>query len=65
MDAYIIYLNADESIDATRKGSLARFINHSWYVLRQTLKIFIPVSFVHVLMIDCFSNVHCHLSGKI
>ncbi|KAK3144771.1 hypothetical protein QOZ80_4AG0317660 [Eleusine coracana subsp. coracana] len=29
MDAYIIYLNADESIDATRKGSLARFINHS------------------------------------
>jgi len=28
-DAYIIYLNADESIDATRKGSLARFINHS------------------------------------
>ncbi|KAF0893843.1 hypothetical protein E2562_029718 [Oryza meyeriana var. granulata] len=29
MDAYIIYLNADESIDATKKGSLARFINHS------------------------------------
>ncbi|KAJ3675165.1 hypothetical protein LUZ60_004207 [Juncus effusus] len=28
-DAYIICLNADESIDATRKGSLARFINHS------------------------------------
>ncbi|KAJ4790266.1 histone-lysine N-methyltransferase [Rhynchospora pubera] len=28
-DAYIIYLNANESIDATRKGSLARFINHS------------------------------------
>ncbi|XP_042433925.1 histone-lysine N-methyltransferase ASHH1-like isoform X3 [Zingiber officinale] len=28
-DAYIIYLNADESIDATHKGSLARFINHS------------------------------------
>ncbi|CAD6263699.1 unnamed protein product [Miscanthus lutarioriparius] len=28
-DAYIIYLNADESIDATRKGNLARFINHS------------------------------------
>uniref|UniRef100_A0A0D9W4Z1 Histone-lysine N-methyltransferase n=1 Tax=Leersia perrieri TaxID=77586 RepID=A0A0D9W4Z1_9ORYZ len=28
-DAYIIYLNADESIDATKKGSLARFINHS------------------------------------
>ncbi|XP_073003236.1 histone-lysine N-methyltransferase ASHH1 [Typha latifolia] len=28
-DAYIIYLNAYESIDATIKGSLARFINHS------------------------------------
>ncbi|KAJ8446066.1 hypothetical protein Cgig2_017568 [Carnegiea gigantea] len=28
-DAYIISLNAHESIDATRKGSLARFINHS------------------------------------
>lgn len=28
-EAYIIYLNADESIDATKKGSLARFINHS------------------------------------
>ncbi|XP_023550951.1 histone-lysine N-methyltransferase ASHH1 [Cucurbita pepo subsp. pepo] len=28
-DAYIISLNASESIDATRKGSLARFINHS------------------------------------
>ncbi|XP_020112065.1 histone-lysine N-methyltransferase ASHH1 isoform X1 [Ananas comosus] len=28
-DAYIIYLNAYESIDATKKGSLARFINHS------------------------------------
>ncbi|GAB4845175.1 hypothetical protein Ancab_038581 [Ancistrocladus abbreviatus] len=28
-DAYMISLNAYESIDATRKGSLARFINHS------------------------------------
>ncbi|KAJ4830950.1 Histone-lysine N-methyltransferase ashh1 [Turnera subulata] len=28
-DAYIISLNSFESIDATRKGSLARFINHS------------------------------------
>ncbi|KAK9134422.1 hypothetical protein Syun_013752 [Stephania yunnanensis] len=28
-DAFIISLNAHESIDATRKGSLARFINHS------------------------------------
>ncbi|KAK9270236.1 hypothetical protein L1049_025813 [Liquidambar formosana] len=28
-DAYIISLNAHESIDATKKGSLARFINHS------------------------------------
>ncbi|KAL9234156.1 hypothetical protein vseg_009055 [Gypsophila vaccaria] len=28
-DAYIISLNANESIDATRKGSHARFINHS------------------------------------
>ncbi|OMO98582.1 hypothetical protein COLO4_13799 [Corchorus olitorius] len=28
-DAYIISLNASESIDATKKGSLARFINHS------------------------------------
>ncbi|XP_050208267.1 histone-lysine N-methyltransferase ASHH1 [Mercurialis annua] len=28
-DAYIISLNSLESIDATRKGSLARFINHS------------------------------------
>lgn len=29
-DAFIISLNASETIDATRKGSLARFINHSW-----------------------------------
>ncbi|KAF5749227.1 histone-lysine N-methyltransferase ASHH1 [Tripterygium wilfordii] len=28
-DAFIISLNSNESIDATRKGSLARFINHS------------------------------------
>ncbi|EXB81592.1 Histone-lysine N-methyltransferase ASHH1 [Morus notabilis] len=28
-DAFIISLNASETIDATRKGSLARFINHS------------------------------------
>ncbi|GAB2275853.1 hypothetical protein Dimus_010597 [Dionaea muscipula] len=28
-DAYIISLNSYEAIDATRKGSLARFINHS------------------------------------
>lgn len=28
-DAFIISLNAVESIDATKKGSLARFINHS------------------------------------
>ncbi|PON96239.1 hypothetical protein TorRG33x02_078280, partial [Trema orientale] len=28
-DAYIICLNASESIDATKKGSQARFINHS------------------------------------
>ncbi|ONK77522.1 uncharacterized protein A4U43_C02F7450 [Asparagus officinalis] len=28
-DAFIISLNGQESIDATRKGSLARFINHS------------------------------------
>ncbi|XP_031390636.1 histone-lysine N-methyltransferase ASHH1 isoform X1 [Punica granatum] len=28
-DAFIISLNASESIDATRKGSLGRFINHS------------------------------------
>ncbi|XP_038989167.1 histone-lysine N-methyltransferase ASHH1 isoform X1 [Phoenix dactylifera] len=28
-DAYIFNLNSQESIDATRKGSLARFINHS------------------------------------
>ncbi|KAL3735482.1 hypothetical protein ACJRO7_024582 [Eucalyptus globulus] len=28
-DAFIICLNAVESIDATKKGSLARFINHS------------------------------------
>ncbi|KAG9444205.1 hypothetical protein H6P81_015545 [Aristolochia fimbriata] len=28
-DAFIISLNSHESIDATRKGSLARFINHS------------------------------------
>ncbi|GAB2222979.1 hypothetical protein Droror1_Dr00017112 [Drosera rotundifolia] len=28
-DAYIITLNGNEAIDATRKGSLARFINHS------------------------------------
>lgn len=29
-DAYIICLNASECIDATAKGSHARFINHSW-----------------------------------
>lgn len=29
-DAFIISLNGSESIDATKKGSLARFINHSW-----------------------------------
>lgn len=29
-DAYIISLNANEFIDATKKGTLARFINHSW-----------------------------------
>ena len=29
-DAFIISLNASESIDATEKGSVARFINHSW-----------------------------------
>ncbi|PNY13312.1 histone-lysine N-methyltransferase ASHH1-like protein, partial [Trifolium pratense] len=28
-DAFIISLNASESIDASRKGSIARFINHS------------------------------------
>ncbi|XP_052309274.1 histone-lysine N-methyltransferase ASHH1 isoform X1 [Populus trichocarpa] len=28
-DAFIISLNSTESIDATKKGSLARFINHS------------------------------------
>ncbi|KAF6157847.1 hypothetical protein GIB67_003747, partial [Kingdonia uniflora] len=28
-DAFIISLNGHESIDATKKGSLARFINHS------------------------------------
>ncbi|XP_020583786.1 histone-lysine N-methyltransferase ASHH1 [Phalaenopsis equestris] len=28
-DAYIISLNGHETIDATRKGNLARFINHS------------------------------------
>eukprot|EP01018_Ginkgo_biloba_P019462 Gb_16572 [translate_table: standard] len=28
-DAFIICLNRSESIDATRKGSLARFVNHS------------------------------------
>ncbi|KAF2284204.1 hypothetical protein GH714_019898 [Hevea brasiliensis] len=28
-DAFIISLNSSESIDATKKGSLARFINHS------------------------------------
>ncbi|KAI3735806.1 hypothetical protein L6452_15322 [Arctium lappa] len=44
-DAYIISLNASYFIDATRKGSLARFINHScqpncetrkWTVLGET-----------------------------
>ncbi|XP_062185244.1 histone-lysine N-methyltransferase ASHH1 isoform X2 [Phragmites australis] len=37
-DTYIIYLNADESIDATRKGSLARFINHSCQPNCETIK---------------------------
>lgn len=32
-DAFIISLNASESIDATKKGSLARFINHSWWAI--------------------------------
>ncbi|KAL6518311.1 hypothetical protein OROMI_034012 [Orobanche minor] len=44
-DAYIISLNANHFIDATKKGSLARFINHScqpncetrkWTVLGET-----------------------------
>lgn len=30
-DKYIITLDGNEFLDATRKGSLARFINHSWY----------------------------------
>lgn len=29
-DAYLISLDANYFIDATRKGSFARFINHSW-----------------------------------
>ncbi|XP_048500241.1 histone-lysine N-methyltransferase ASHH1 isoform X2 [Beta vulgaris subsp. vulgaris] len=37
-DAYIISLNAYESIDATRKGSLARFINHSCHPNCETRK---------------------------
>lgn len=37
-DAYIISLNAFESIDATRKGSLARFINHSCHPNCETRK---------------------------
>lgn len=32
-DAFIISLNTSESIDATEKGSLARFINHSWWAI--------------------------------
>ncbi|XP_020232077.1 histone-lysine N-methyltransferase ASHH1 isoform X3 [Cajanus cajan] len=41
-DAFIICLNASESIDATRKGSLARFINHSWFA----------ASVVHLSVLD-------------
>ncbi|XP_021771552.1 histone-lysine N-methyltransferase ASHH1-like isoform X1 [Chenopodium quinoa] len=37
-DAYIISLNAFESIDATRKGSFARFINHSCHPNCETRK---------------------------
>ncbi|KNA24538.1 hypothetical protein SOVF_014760 isoform B, partial [Spinacia oleracea] len=37
-DAYIISLNASESIDATGKGSLARFINHSCHPNCETRK---------------------------
>ncbi|KAK4731445.1 hypothetical protein R3W88_024433 [Solanum pinnatisectum] len=33
-DVYIMSLNANFFIDATKKGSLARFINHSWEVLK-------------------------------
>lgn len=29
-EKYIISLHGSEFIDATRKGSLARYINHSW-----------------------------------
>lgn len=32
-DAFIISLNGSESIDASKKGSLARFINHSWWAI--------------------------------
>lgn len=38
LDAYIISLNASESIDATKKGSLARFINHSCFPNCETRK---------------------------
>jgi histone-lysine N-methyltransferase SETD2 len=38
MDAYIISLNANNYIDATRKGSVARFINHSCQPNCQTRK---------------------------
>ncbi|KAG0486950.1 hypothetical protein HPP92_009045 [Vanilla planifolia] len=48
-DAYIISLNGVESIDATRKGSLARFINHSWfdaYVVLPAVLVFLGPSHV-------------------
>ncbi|KAF7812539.1 histone-lysine N-methyltransferase ASHH1 [Senna tora] len=38
-DAFIICLNAAESIDATRKGSLGRFINHSWFEINLTCQV--------------------------
>lgn len=37
-DAYIISLNANNYIDATKKGSLARFINHSCHPNCETRK---------------------------
>ena len=31
---YMLQLSAQEVIDPTKKGGMARFINHSWYETR-------------------------------
>lgn len=54
-DAYIISLNANEFIDATKKGTLARFINHSWWAtLINTQTFFIMGTDFSIVWLDFF-----------